>query len=205
VLELHWESTDGKTRTAQIVLPRSKVREVLVEIHEGTSEGHLGVKKILEKARRRYYWLYLSSDFEKWCRQCDICTARRGARSKMPGPVPQANVGAALNEEQSAIEYAAERQHYARQSRKGASDRMKARYDRLANSAGFQEGERVWLYRPTRKRGKSPKLQSCWEDPYNVITRINDVVYRIQRHLRSKMMVIHLGRLAPYLGAIRNE
>jgi hypothetical protein len=29
------------------------------------------------------------------------------------------------------------------------SDRMKARYDRMAISAGFQEGDRVWLYRPT--------------------------------------------------------
>jgi hypothetical protein len=62
VLERHWESGDGKTKTAQIVLPRSKV---LAEIHAGTSVGHLGVKKTLEKARRRYYWLHLRSDVER--------------------------------------------------------------------------------------------------------------------------------------------
>jgi hypothetical protein len=33
-----------------------------------------------------------------------------------------------------------------------ASNRMKAHNDRLANSAGFQEGNQVWLYRPTRAR-----------------------------------------------------
>jgi hypothetical protein len=33
---------------------------------------------------------------------------------------------------------------------KVASDRMKASYNQPANSAGFQEGDRVWLYRPTR-------------------------------------------------------
>jgi hypothetical protein len=77
---------------------------------------------------------------------------------------------------------------------------MKDRYYRLANSAGFQEGDRVWLYHPTRTRGRSPKLQSAWEGPYKVITRINDVVYRIQRLPRSRMMVLHLDRLAPYLG-----
>ncbi|KDR09269.1 hypothetical protein L798_00935, partial [Zootermopsis nevadensis] len=77
-------------------------------------------------------------------------------------------------------------------------DRMKARYDRLANSAGFQEGDRVWLYHPTRTKGKSPKLQTSWEGPYRVVTRINDVVYRIQRHTRARMMVVHLDRLAPY-------
>jgi hypothetical protein len=62
-----------------------------------------------------------------------------------------------------------------------ASDRIKARYD-LANSAGYQEGDQVRLYRPTRARGKSPKVQSSWEGPYKAITRINDVVYGIQRH-----------------------
>jgi hypothetical protein len=47
---------------------------------------------------------------------------------------------------------------YAWQQMKLASDRMKTRYDKVANSTGFHE-DRVWLYRPTRKKGKSPKLQ----------------------------------------------
>jgi hypothetical protein len=38
-----------------------------------------------------------------------------------------------------------------------ASDRAKARQNRLTNSAGFNEGDHVWLYRPTRTRGKSSK------------------------------------------------
>jgi hypothetical protein len=82
---------------------------------------------------------------------------------------------------------------------------MRARYDQLANSAGFQEGYKLWLYHPTRKRGKSPKLQASWEGLYIIITRINDVIYCIQRHPRAKMMVVHLDRLAPYLGAPRDE
>jgi hypothetical protein len=44
--------------------------------------------------------------------------------------------------------------NFAHQHLKVASDWMKASYDKLANSAGFQEGNRVWLYRPTQKRGK---------------------------------------------------
>ena len=58
---------------------------------------------------------------------------------------------------------------------------------------------------PHPEEGKSPKLQTCWEGPYTIITRINDVVYRVQRHPRAKMMVVHLDRLAPYLGATRGE
>jgi hypothetical protein len=82
---------------------------------------------------------------------------------------------------------------------------MKTRYDKLANSAGYQEGDRVWLYRPTRTKGKSPKLQSSWEDPYKVVTRINNVVYRIKKNPRSRMMVVHLDRLTTYQGAARDE
>jgi hypothetical protein len=90
--------------------------------------------------------------------------------------------------------------NYVRQHLKVASDRMKTRYDKLVNSAGYQEGDRVWLYRPTRTKGKSPKLQSSWKGPYKIVTRINDVVYRIQKYPRSRMMVVHLDRLAPYQG-----
>jgi hypothetical protein len=71
---------------------------------------------------------------------------------------------------------------YARQNLKLTSDCMKIRYDKLANSAGYQEGDRVWLYRPTRTKGKSPKLQSSWEGPYKVVNRINNVVHRIQKN-----------------------
>jgi hypothetical protein len=77
---------------------------------------------------------------------------------------------------------------------KKASDWIKARFDGLANSAVFQDGDRVWLYCPTRRR-RSSKLQSFWEGPYNIVTRINDVVYWVQRNPRAKMMVVNLDRL----------
>jgi len=51
--------------------------------------------------------------------------------------------------------------HFICQHLKVASDWMKAHYDQLANKVGFQEINTVWLYHPTGKRGKSPKLQMC--------------------------------------------
>jgi hypothetical protein len=119
--------------------------------------------------------------------------------------------GASPDKEQSETDYVADPvdrlhniYHYACQHLKAATDRIKASYDRLADSAGFQEGDQLWLYRPTRTRGKSPSHQPSWEGSYKMISRINDVVYRIQRHPRAKMMVVHLGRLVPYLGAPRD-
>jgi hypothetical protein len=91
--------------------------------------------------------------------------------------------------------------HYGRQHLKLASDWMKTWYDKLANSTSYQEGDRVWLYCPTCIKGKSPKLQSSWEGPYKIVTWLNDVVYRLQKNPRSKMMVEHLDQLALYQGA----
>jgi hypothetical protein len=69
---------------------------------------------------------------------------------------------------------------YVRQQLKVASDRMQDCNDRVTNSAGFQEGDQVWLYPPppTRTRGKSPKFKQRWEGPDKVISRISDVVWQ---------------------------
>jgi hypothetical protein len=86
--------------------------------------------------------------------------------------------------------------NYALQHLKLVSNRMKTPYNRLASCAGYHEGDKMWLYSPTRRKGKSPKLQSSCEGSYKVVTRINDVVYRIQRNPRSRFMVVYLDRLA---------
>jgi hypothetical protein len=53
VLKRHWESADEKT--AQIVIPFSKVKEVLAEMHGGTSGGHLWANRAINKARQLNY------------------------------------------------------------------------------------------------------------------------------------------------------
>jgi hypothetical protein len=95
--------------------------------------------------------------------------------------------------------------NYARQHLKLVSDRMETRYNRLANCVGYHEGGEVWFYRPSRKKGKSPKLKSSWEGLYKVVIWTNDVVYRTQHNPRSRMMVVHQDRLTPYQGAAWDE
>jgi hypothetical protein len=40
-----------------------------------------------------------------------------------------------------------------------------------------------------------------WRTAKKVISQIN-VFYRMQRHTRPRMMVVHLDRLAPYVGLL---
>jgi transposase InsO family protein/predicted aspartyl protease len=86
-----------------------------------------------------------------------------------------------------------------------ASDRMKDRYDIRAQDGGYQTGDRVWLFDPKRRRGLSPKLQNQWDGPYEIVKRINDVVYRVRKMPRGKAKVVHFNRLTPYEGEDREE
>lgn len=79
-----------------------------------------------------------------------------------------------------------------------ASDKMKTRYDARAKEPHFKEGDRVWFYNPTRRKGLCPKLQHNWEGPYIVIKKLNDVVVRIRKSPTAKPRVVHIDRLTPF-------
>ncbi len=80
------------------------------------------------------------------------------------------------------------------------TDRMKTRYNLDATATKLNEGTPVWLFKPQRKKGVSPKLSKSWVGPYVVVKRINYLVYRIQMSERSKSMVVHRNRLRKYFG-----
>jgi hypothetical protein len=94
ILERNWESAIRRSQLAQIVLPRSRVKDVLTELHGGSSGGHLGVNKTLNKVRQWYRWLQARDDIDSWCRLCDICAASRSPRTRNRGQMHQYNVGA---------------------------------------------------------------------------------------------------------------
>ena len=80
------------------------------------------------------------------------------------------------------------------------SVRQKRSYDHRARVRQFNRGDPVWLYNPTWKKGRSPKLQRPWCGPYLVTLRLDDLVYRIQQGARTKPKVVHIDRLKAYEG-----
>jgi hypothetical protein len=95
ILERNWECTNERSQIAQIVIPWSRVKEVLTKLH-GPSGGHLGASKILNKVQQWYYWLQARSDTEKWCQQCDTYATSCGPRTRNRGQMHQYNVVALL-------------------------------------------------------------------------------------------------------------
>ncbi|GFS77432.1 retrovirus-related Pol polyprotein from transposon 412 [Trichonephila clavipes] len=337
VLYRKFESEDGKTFRWQLVLPRSRIPEVLKELHGSPTGGHFGVMKTLHRVRERFFWGKVRADVEQWCKSCDACSARKGPKIRSRGKLHRYNVGAPferiafdilgplprtasgnkyllvvmdyftkwpevypipdqeaptvaeavvqhwisrygvplqLHSDQgrhfvSAVlkgvcellgidktkttplhphvpqrrsrdyriftipdafgrdlrlpcdllfgrppdtpsspeEYVQNLQarfedvhNFARERINLRTEKMKTRYDTKATGHQFKEGDKVWFYNPTRRKGLSPKLQSHWDGPYTILKIINDVVIRIRKSTNSKPRVVHYDRLAPYYG-----
>ncbi|GBN82991.1 Transposon Ty3-G Gag-Pol polyprotein [Araneus ventricosus] len=94
VLYRKWESDDGNSGRWQLILPKSKIPEVLRETHDSASGGHFRVMKTLSKTRERFYWDRLRADVEKWCRECHACGARKGPKTRTKGRLQRYNLGA---------------------------------------------------------------------------------------------------------------
>ncbi|GFW33393.1 retrovirus-related Pol polyprotein from transposon 412 [Trichonephila clavipes] len=94
VLYRKFESEDGKTFRWQLVLPRSRIPEVLKELHGSPTGGHFGVMKTLHRVRERFCWGKVRADVEQWCKSCDACSARKGPKMRSRGKLHRYNVGA---------------------------------------------------------------------------------------------------------------
>ncbi|GBN94035.1 hypothetical protein AVEN_97954-1, partial [Araneus ventricosus] len=89
-----WESYNGSSCRWQLILPKSRIPEVLRETHDSASGRHFGVMKTLSKTRERFYWDRLRADVEKWCRECHACEPRKGPKTRTKGRLQPYNVGA---------------------------------------------------------------------------------------------------------------
>ncbi|MBJ5561228.1 hypothetical protein JGG76_24270, partial [Salmonella enterica subsp. enterica serovar Derby] len=78
----------------QLLLPKSRVADVLRQLHDSPTGGHFGVAKTLAKVKERFYWLRCRSDVENWCRRCDTCASRKGPKTRSRGRLQVYNVGA---------------------------------------------------------------------------------------------------------------
>jgi hypothetical protein len=76
-----------------------------------------------------------------------------------------------------------------------AHRRSKDRYDLKVAGTRFSVGDRVWLFIPVTKKGRSKKFGSFWRGPYTVIDKVNDCNYRIQLIGTSRTLIVHRNRL----------
>ena len=87
ILYRRWVSNTGAHDREVIVLPRAMREEVLYELHNSPTGGHLGQRKTRGKVSTRYYWFGMRREVENWCRRCELC-----ARRKPPNPRTRAQM-----------------------------------------------------------------------------------------------------------------
>ena len=80
----------------------------------------------------------------------------------------------------------------ARESAAKGMRHQKRQYDKRAGVPQLKAGDVVWLYNPTKKVGRSPKLQSRWEEePYLVEKVLSQLTIEIKAWNGRKRRVIH--------------
>lgn len=93
LLYRYWEQVTTGDTTKQLVVPRTRVEEILQALHNGTGGGHFGRRKTLEKVRARFYWPGLREDVEDWCLRCRDCAQSKNPVPNRRGPLSLSQVG----------------------------------------------------------------------------------------------------------------
>ena len=53
----------------------------------------MGVKKTLQRLRKRSYWVGMRRDVQEWCRVCHVCAAKKGPQRTPQAPLQVVGVG----------------------------------------------------------------------------------------------------------------
>ena len=82
VLYRLWETSSGDAVIKQVILPKSLRPQVLQQLHNTKTAGHLGIFKTLGRVRQRFYWVQCRRDVQEWCHNCDVCAQKRGPQKE---------------------------------------------------------------------------------------------------------------------------
>ena len=66
----------------QLIVPTSIRKELFALAQSEITKGHMGVRKMLARIRRRYVWPAMGTDIRQWILGCDACSSRRMDRLK---------------------------------------------------------------------------------------------------------------------------
>ncbi|CAG2256003.1 unnamed protein product [Mytilus edulis] len=61
----------------QFLTPQKLKPEILAQMHNSITSGHLGRKKTKAKLSQRFYWYEMREDITIWLAKCDICQANK--------------------------------------------------------------------------------------------------------------------------------
>jgi transposase InsO family protein len=101
---------------------------------------------------------------------------------------------AAIREKALAMRY------WATQNITSRQEKDRVRFNEKHRELNFQPGDKVKIFTPIRKVGRSEKLLLKWFGPFTIIRKIGEVNYEVRRlNVRSsKTDIVHVSRILPY-------
>jgi hypothetical protein len=91
----------------------------------------------------------------------------------------------------------------AREKMKHAALKQSKQYNNRLKLIEYEEGSQVYYYYPVKTHDSGKECYYQWQGPYNVVSKLCDSLYRIQKGPRFKSFVVHHNKLKPAL--CRNE
>ena len=96
VLHRRWIGSHGSSDRWQIIIPRTRRRAVLQQMHDGPLAGHFGVDKTLKKVQESFYWVNMKDDIISYCHSCDLCVARKTTGKQKHAPMKEFLIGSPM-------------------------------------------------------------------------------------------------------------
>jgi len=99
-----------------------------------------------------------------------------------------------------------ERAHtFVRKHTEQEMQRQKQLHDRHVSYEQFEKDESVLVYFPVRKVGTSSKFTSFWKGPFKIISRVSDVLYKVDCGREQADQVVHCDRLRKCKSQVLNN
>ena len=68
----------------RIIVPRSKVKDLLKLTHDDQTAGHRSAGKMLPLLKQHYHWFKMKSDIDLYVKQCQSCGTHKKPRANRP-------------------------------------------------------------------------------------------------------------------------
>ncbi|VDL85010.1 unnamed protein product, partial [Nippostrongylus brasiliensis] len=203
-----------------VLLVPAHLHRLIFDAHHSSalSGGHMGWKKTLAKAMRKYYWPSMNSDIRKWCDACLTCQMRRNPKPIFRErliPVHSETVFAKVGLDLCGPLKTTEPWQQAAEHARSYKSSMKHQYDKNARPSPIREGDRVFFRNYTNKIGLARKLCFPWigqfrvlkiDHPHAVILSITSPQSKPRRvHLNQIKKVLDITGPASTLSAIPEE
>ena len=88
-----YDNVTGK-EVYQTVLPAALRQSVLHQLHDLRVAGHLGIQRMVQRVKQRFYWPGITLDVTRWCAKCSVCAGRKGKPNPRKAPLTQLPTGA---------------------------------------------------------------------------------------------------------------